>query len=317
MKDYYQTLGVAKSATEDEIKKAYRRLAKQYHPDVNKGDAKSEERFKGISEAYNVLSDPKQRKQYDMFSAYGGGGGARPGGFHWEAGPGQGFNPEDFARGGQNVDMGDLGDLFGELFNMGGVRRGAYHQGGGRRQTQQEAVNGQNTFADVEISFNEAMEGTERKLSVKRGDHVEHLTVKIPAGVDNGSKVRVSGKGQPGFGGGSSGDLYLHIRVGSHPRFWREGADLYVEVPITIYQAVLGDKIEVPTLAGAKHLTIPAGTEGGKKFRIGGEGAPLLEKKGKQGDLYVIINVVPPKKVPAALKKAIEQMAEEYPYEPE
>lgn len=317
MKDYYQTLGVARNATEEEIKKAYRRLAKQYHPDVNKGDAKSEERFKGISEAYNVLSDPKQRQQYDMFSSYSGGG-ARPGGFRWEAGagPGRGFNPEDFARGGGPFEAGDLGDLFGDLFNMGGIRRGPYSQSRGRRQGQ-EAVDGQDTFADVEISFPEAMEGTERKLSVKRGDRVEHLTVKIPPGVDNGSKVRVSGKGQPGFGGGVSGDLYLHIRVSAHEAFWREGNDLFVDVPITIYQAVLGDKIEVKTLTGVKHLTIPSGTEGGQKFRISGEGAPVLGKKGKRGDLYVLIKVVPPKKIPAGLKKTIEELAAEYPYEAE
>lgn len=317
MKDYYQVLGVSRGASEDDIRKAYRRLAKQYHPDVNKGDAKAEERFKEISEAYNVLSDAKQRKQYDMFSgAYGGG--ARPGGFRWEAGPG-GFSPEDFARAGGRVnvgDFGDLGDLFSELFNMGGVRRGT----GARAwsaERQQEAVNGQDTYAEVDISFEEAIGGTERKLSVKRGDTTERLTVKIPAGVDNGSKVRVAGKGQPGFGGGKAGDLYLHIRVSPHPRFWREDADLYVEVPITVYQAILGASIEVPTLKGERHIKVPAGTEGGQKFRIGGEGAPVLGKKGKRGDLYVITRIVPPRKVPGGLKKAIEELAQEYPYSPE
>lgn len=316
MKDYYQILGVARNAGEDDIRKSYRRLAKQYHPDVNKGDAKAEERFKEISEAYNVLSDPKQRRQYDMFSgSYGGG--ARPGGFRWEAGPG--FNAEDFARAGGRVnvgDFGDLGDLFAELFTMGGVRRGPYQQAWGGKRTE-EAVNGQDTVADIDIGFEEAIKGSERKLSVKRGDKVEHLTVKIPAGVDNGSRVRVAGKGQPGFGGGRSGDLYLHVRVAPHPTFWREGADIYVEVPITIYQAVLGDCIEVPTLTGAKHLNIPAGTEGGKKFRIANEGAPLLAKRGKRGDLYVMIKIVPPKKVPNALRKSLEELAAEYPYSPQ
>ena len=313
MKDFYQILGVPRNASEAEIRKAYRRLAKQYHPDVNKGDAKAEERFKEISEAYNVLSDAKQRKQYDMFSgAYGGG--ARPGGFRWEASNGQGFNPQDFAASG--ADFGDLGDLFSELFNMGGVRRGQRQQAWGAKRAQ-ETVNGQDTYADVEVNFEEAIDGTERKLQIKRGDKVERITVKIPAGVDNGSKVRVAGKGQPGFGGGKSGDLYLHVRVAPHQRFWREDADLYVEVPITIYQSVLGSKIEVPTLKGAKHLNVPAGTEGGKKFRIASQGAPVLGKKGKRGDLYVLIKVVPPKKIPSALKKAIEDLAEEYPYSPE
>lgn len=304
MKDFYQVLGVPRNASSDDIRKAYRRLAKQYHPDVNKGDAKAEERFKEISEAYNVLSDAKQRKQYDMFSgAYGGG--ARPGGFRWEAGGGQGVN----------ADFGDLGDLFSELFNMGGVRRGAKQQAWGAKRAQ-ETVNGQDTYADVDVGFEEAIEGTERKLQIKRGDRVERITVKIPAGVDNGSKVRVAGKGQPGFGGGKSGDLFLHIRVKPHKKFWREGSDLFIEVPITVYQAVLGDQIEVSTLKGVKHLKIPSGTESGKKFRISGQGAPVLGKKGKRGDLYVLIRVVPPKKVPSALKKAMENLATEFPYEP-
>lgn len=314
MKDFYQILGVSRTASEDEIRKAYRRLAKKYHPDVNKGEKEAEERFKDISEAYNVLSDKKQRQQYDMFSS-GGYGGARPAGFRWEAGPG-GFNPEDFQQYGGQADFGDLGDLFSELFQMGGVRRGP-RQAGRTTSRQTEAVNGQNTFADVEVDFNEAMEGTKRQINIKRGDKVEKLTVKIPAGVNNGSKVRVAGKGQPGFGGGKSGDLFLHIRVKPHKQFWREGDDLFIEVPITIYQAVLGDTIIVPTLSGDKHLKVKGGTESGQKFRIGGQGAPVLGKKGKQGDLYVLIRIVPPKKVPAALKRTMEELAEEYSYEPE
>jgi DnaJ-class molecular chaperone len=315
MKDYYQVLGVARNASEAEIKKAYRRLARQYHPDVNKGDKKAEERFKEISEAYNVLSDPKQRQQYDMFAG-GFGGGARPGGFRWEAGPGaEGFDAEEFFKG-KKVDFGDLGDLFSELFSMGGVRRGPYQQAWGAGQAE-ETVNGQDTYAEIDIDFEEAIDGTQRKISIKRGDKVERITVKIPAGVDNGSKVRVAGKGQPGFGGGKSGDLYLHVRVSPHQQFWREDADLYIEVPITVYEAILGGKIDVPTLKGTKHLKLPTGTEGGKKFRIAGQGAPMLGKRGKRGDLYVVIKVVPPKKVPSALKKAIESLAEEYPYSPE
>ena len=314
MKDFYQILGVSRTASEDEIRKAYRRLAKQYHPDVNKGNKEAEEKFKDISEAYNVLSDKKQRQQYDMFSGAGYGG-ARPGGFRWEAGPG-GFNQEDFQQYGSQADFGDLGDLFSELFQMGGVKRGPYQRTRTTRTQQAEAVNGQNTFADVEVSFGEAMDGTKRQINIKRGDKVEKLTVKIPAGVDNGSKVRVAGKGQPGFGGGKSGDLFLHIRVVPHKEFWREGDDLFIEVPITIYQSVLGDTITVPTLTGDKHLKVKGGTESGQKFRIGGHGAPILGKKNKHGDLYVLVRIVPPKKVPAALKRTIEELAEEYPYEP-
>lgn len=321
MKDFYQTLGVPRGATEDEIKKAYRRLAKQYHPDVNKGDKQTEERFKEISEAYNVLSDPDQRKKYDMFgqgSPYGGqygGPDGGPGGFRWEwnAGANQGQ-----AQGGQQPDMGDLGDLFSELFSMGGVRRGPQGQARKRHPGagQEEALDGQDTTADVEISFEEAIDGTDRKIQIKRGDKVEKLTVKIPAGVDNGSKVRIAGKGQPGFGGGASGDLYLRVRVTPHPNFWREGADIYTETPITIYDAILGASVEVPTLGGSARMKIPAGTASGQKFRMGGKGAPVLDKKGKRGDQYVIVKIVTPKHLTADAVKAFEQMAKQYPYEP-
>lgn len=313
MKDFYQVLGVPRNTTAAELKKAYRRLAKQYHPDVNKGDEAAEEKFKEISEAYNVLSDPKQRKQYDMFGqggGFGGGGaGPGPGGVQWEY---RGQGPEGFDYG--NVD---LGDLFGELFEMGGVRRGAYRQSWGKGASTEAPVSGRDTFADVEIDFDEAMSGTTRKISIKRGDRTERLTVKVPAGVDNGSKVRVSGKGQPGFGGGKDGDLYLRIHVGAHPNFWREDADIYTEIPITIYDAVLGTQLEVPTLKGHARMKVPVGTASGQKFRIKGKGAPILGKKGKKGDQYVIVNIVPPKKLSAAQKRAFEELAEEYPYEPE
>lgn len=310
MKDYYQVLGVPKGASEAEIKKAYRRLAKQYHPDVNKGEKAAEEKFKDISEAYNVLSDPKQRKQYDMYSQGGFGGGAGPGGVHWEY---RGGGPE-----GQGVDFGnvDLGDLFSDLFDMGGVRRGAYRQSWGKGASTEAPVPGRDTSADIDISFNEAVDGTQRKISIKRGDKTERLTVKVPAGVDNGSKVRVAGKGQPGFGGGKDGDLYLLIHVEPHPDFWREGADIYIEVPITIYDAVLGAQIEVPTLTGRARMKVPSGTAGGQKFRLSGKGAPILGAKGKKGDQYVIVKIVPPKKLSSAQKKAFEELAEEHPYDP-
>lgn len=308
MKDFYQVLGVPRGSTEDEIKKAYRRLAKQYHPDVNKGDKQAEERFKEISEAYNVLSDPEQRKKYDMFGSggpFGGGAGPGGGGFRWSPG----------ANGAQG-DMGDLGDLFGELFNMGGVRRGPYSQAWGQGGHREAAVDGQDTFADIEVGFLEAIEGTERTISVKRGDRVEKLSVRIPAGVDNGSKVRISGKGQPGFGGGHSGDLYLRIRVTPHPSFWREDADVYTEIPITIFDAVLGASIEVPTLSGTAKMKVPPATSSGQKFRLGSKGAPILGKKGKRGDQYVIVKIVPPKHPTSDAIRAYEDMAERYPYEP-
>lgn len=318
MKDYYQILGLPRSASVDEIKKAYRRLAKQHHPDVNKGNTEAEEKFKVISEAYNTLSDPEQKKKYDMFGQAGfAGGGPGPGGpgyggFHWQQGgqPRQGGGQPDFNN------MGDLGDLFSELFDMGGVRRRNYAQGTRGGESYQPAVKGHDTYADVEIAFDEAISGKEVKISVKRGDKVERLTVKVPPGVDNGSKVRIAGKGQPGFGGGKDGDLYLRVHVTPHPSFWREGADIYIEVPITIYDAVLGSTVEVPTTKNSAKMKIPAGTKGGQKFRISGKGAPVLGKKGKTGDQYVIVNIVSPKKLPSELKKEFERLKEEYPYDP-
>lgn len=314
MKDYYQILGVPRGANEAEIKKAYRRLAKQHHPDVNKGDKAAEEKFKDISEAYNVLSDPKQKKQYDMFSqvgygGYGAGAGPGPEGFQWEFRRG--------GPGGAEADFGDLGDLFSELFSMGGVRKGAYRQSWGKAASTEAPVPGRDTYADLDIDFDEAISGAQRKISIKRGDKTERLTVKVPAGVDNGSKVRVAGKGQPGFGGGGDGDLYLRIHVTPHPDFWREDADVYTEIPVTIYDAVLGAQVEVPTLTGHARMKVPQGTAGGQKFRLAGKGAPVLGGKGKKGDQYVIVKIVPPKKLSSAQKKAFEELAEKYPYEPE
>lgn len=310
MKDYYQILGVSRNASQAEIKKAYHRLAKMYHPDINKGDKQSEERFKEISEAYNVLSDPEQRKKYDML------GSQSPfSGFNWQGQPGTNYQ---YQQGTDFSGFGDLGDLFSELFEMGGIRRNA--RGGSRAYTswrqQESEVAGQDTFTNIEISFDEAVKGASRKISIKRGDKIETITVKIPAGVDNGSKVRISGKGQMGFGGGKDGDLYLHIQVSPHPEFWREDADIYTELPITIYDAILGTTTEVPTLEGLSKMKIPAGTEGGQKFRIKGKGAPILGKKGKCGDQYVVVKIVPPKNLSGELKKTFSELAEKYPYDP-
>lgn len=338
MKDYYQILGVPRSATDDEIKKSYRRLAKQYHPDVNKGSKAAEEKFKDISESYNVLSDPKQRKQYDMFGQAGpgfdpgqwAGQGGAPGGAGWPGGAGA-WSSDDGVHytysTGNAGDMGDLGDIFGDLFGLGGFRRGARGRPGGSSRARPRwspddagytagmPVDGGDVSATVEIDFMAAVHGTQQALSIQRGGKTEKIQVKIPAGVDNGSRVRIAGKGNPGQNEGKTGDLYLIIQVKPHPEFWREGADIYIDVPITIYTATLGGSIEVPTLSGSAKMKIPSGTHSGQRFRLPGKGAPILGKKGT-GDQYAVIQIAPPSPVDPQVKSALEGLAESHPYTP-
>lgn len=327
MKDYYQILGLPKSASDADIKRAYRRLAKQYHPDVNKGEKNAEERFKEVSEAYSVLSDSKKRKQYDMFGSGAFDGGFDPsqaGGYRWtNQGPGQytyystrGSGDEARFEGFEGFD---LGDIFGDMFGVGGINRQGGRKGpGGFKQQQQQRgpVKGNDTYISLEVGFREAIDGTSTRLSIKRGDKVDKITVKIPAGVDNGSKVRLSGKGDPGLNGGPAGDLYLNIRVRPDKIFWREGEDIFTEIPISIYEAILGAKVDVPTLTGKAKMTVPAGTESGQKFRLSGKGSPVLGKKSKRGDQYVIVNIVLPKKINDETKKMVEELAQKYPYDP-
>lgn len=332
MKDYYQILGVPRSASDDEIKKSYRRLAKQYHPDVNKGSKEAEERFKDISESYNVLSDAKQRKQYDMFgqagpgyNPTGQGGAGWPGGAGaWSSDDGQSYS---YTSGGA-PDVGDLGDIFGDLFGLGGFRRSARGRGTGQSRARPSwspdeqnyadvniPQNGSDASATVEVDFMEALHGTQSNISIQRGNKTEKIQVKIPAGVDNGSRVRIAGKGNPGINGGKNGDLYLIIQVTPHPEFWREGADIYIDVPITIYTASLGGTIEVPTISGSAKMKIPAGTHSGQRFRLPGKGAPILGKKGT-GDQYAVIQISPPTHLDNEAKTALEGLAQSHPYTP-
>ena len=256
-KDYYSVLGVRRDASDKEIKQTYRRLARQYHPDVNPGDASAEQRFKEISEAYAVLSNPDSRKKYDRFGhqAFATGfdpGFARGGGF----GGGQPGNFRDFFGGRTPFD--GLNSLFEELWGSGG-----------RQRTQQAPVSGQDLEQTVEISFEESVRGTTAQVQVMRRDGgVERLQVKIPPGVDTGSKVRIVGKGETGRHGGSPGDLYMVIRVRPHTYFTRQGNDILCEVPVTLIEVLLGAKIDVPTIDGKITMTLPAGTQNGRRFRL-------------------------------------------------
>jgi curved DNA-binding protein len=319
MKDYYQVLGVNKSATVDEIKKAYRRLALQYHPDRNKGDKAAEERFKEINEAYAVLSDQEKRQQYDMFGAEG---------FRKR------YTQEDIFQG---FDIGDVlkdmgfgtSDIFSVLFGggggkgrrvryttyagpFGGQSAGAggpdvsdYFGRGGARPAQ-----GHDLVTDLTITLEEAAHGTEKLISLQRDGKVEKLTVKIPPGIDTGKKMRVAGKGARGPGGGASGDLYARVTVQPHHLFHREGSDISLDQKISFSEAALGTSIEVPTLNGVKKVKIPAGTSGNTKLRLKGEGIPHLKGKGK-GDAYVRIVIKVPKKLTSKQKQLVEELAKE------
>ena len=340
----YEILGVPKNASDDEIKTAYRKLARQYHPDRNPGDASAEERFKEVQTAYDILSDPEKRRAYDSFGAAGARGGGSPG-----------FGGMRF----EEFDLGDLGDLLGGMF------------GGGRRNADSRPVRGDDLEARVRISFEDALSGVQVRVPVEvdsvcsachgtgaepgtapvvcpecggrgvvseaqglfafsqpcprchgngsivekpcrrcRGTGRERTTkrysVKIPAGAKSGTRVRLKGKGEAGHRGGPSGDLYVVVDVEPSRLFQRRGSDLVLDVPVTYAEAALGANVQIPTPDGPVSLKIPAGTEPGKLLRVKGRGAPHLKGNGK-GDLLARINVTVPKKLSNAEREALEE----------
>jgi DnaJ-class molecular chaperone len=294
-KDYYAILGVPRTASAEEIKKAYRRLARKYHPDVNPGDKAAEEKFKSISEAFDVLGDEEKRKVYDRFGVYteAHAEAARRG-----ATGGPGGIPFDFSV----FDFGGVGgtsfrDIFAEMFGGRTAGRSPFPQAG--RDIEQP----------VSITFEEAMEGTTVRVTLPPmgGRPPETITARIPAGVDNGSKVRIAGKGYPGVNGGPPGDLYLVTNVGSHPFFTRKGDNVYCTVPITVPEAALGAKIEVPTVGGKAQLRIPPGTQSGQKFRLREKGFPVLRSPGQRGDQYVEVKIVLPSVISEETKELLRQ----------
>jgi len=321
-KDFYKILGVSRSAKAEEIKKAYRKLAKQYHPDVNKGDKSAEEKFKDVSEAYDVLSDKKKREEYDMFGGAGVGAGAGPGaGQYYYQGQG-GQAPPDFdfssffgggraSTGGYNQTFTeeDLGNIFGDVFGKGGA------QGFRGQQRPRGPVKGADRYYTMEIDFLDAVTGKTTKISIPNGKKSSKINVKIPAGVDSGSKIRLAGKGEPSPNKGKAGDLYIEVQVRPHPYFIRKDDDIYLDIPITLKEAVGGASIEVPTISGKINMKIPPGTQGGQKFRLKGKG--VAHRKGSgQGDQFVVAQINVPKKVGADGKKLLEEFEEKYPLHP-
>ena len=282
-KDYYAVLGVSKDASKDEIKKAYRKLAQKYHPDANKGDADAESRFKEISEAHSILSNDEKRVEYDQMRSFVDAGGQR---FY-------GFGPN---QGGGNVRV-NIGDLFGgaggdTVFEdlLGGF-------GFGRRGP----ARGEDLESEVQLSFEDAINGAMVAVNGTK--------VKIPAGIGDGGRIRIPGKGGPGGPGAPAGDLYVRVRVAAHPVWRSEGSgNLGIDLPVTIAEAALGAKIDVPTLDGSVTVKISAGTQDGKRLRVKGRGAP--RPKGGRGDLHVTVKVEIPQKLSRREKELLEKFAE-------
>ncbi|GAB4263891.1 MAG: DnaJ C-terminal domain-containing protein [Candidatus Promineifilaceae bacterium] len=316
--DYYQILGVSRQAKKSEIKKAYRKLAQKYHPDKNPGDKAAEEQFKRINEAYEVLSDDEKRAKYDQFGAQWQQfqrAGGRPEDFNWQqwASPGGGtytrtVSPEEFEQ--MFGGAGGFSDFFETLFGgMGGGRRA------GGRSTQYEDLfsrqaassKGRDVEHDIEISLEEAFYGTTRALQWDDGRSIQ---AKIPKGVKDGGKVRLSGQGQKGVGGGKSGDLYLRVHIKPDPRFERDGDDLRVKVPVDLYTAVLGGKVNVATIDKTVKLTIPPETSNGRTFRLAGLGMPKLRQPDKRGDLLATVDIQLPKNLTEEEKQLFRQLRE-------
>jgi curved DNA-binding protein len=317
-RDYYDVLGVSKTATAEEIKRAHRKLVRQYHPDVNKNNKSAEEKFKEVQEAYDVLSDPTKRGNYDQFGHAGVGGmgveaggdpfeafrrsqqGGRGNGRSWRGGPNvtvEEFDPNDFGASG-------FGDIFEQLFGRGGAGRGPGPGPGPRARVRpSEPQRGADVDHPVTLSFEQAARGTTLPLQINRDGKLETIDVKIPAGVRDGSRVRIKGKGQQSTG--QAGDLFIITHVRPHPYFRREDLDVLLELPISIYEGLLGTKVSVPTLDGPVTLTIPPGTGSHAKLRIKGRGVFRGEEK---GDQLVITRIVVPKDLSDEDKELVKKL---------
>ncbi len=297
-KDLYEVLGVSKTASQEDIKKAFRKLARKFHPDVNPGNKAAEEKFKSINDAYETVSDPEKRKQYDQFGSMGD----------------QGFNPFEQAQQqwrtdqqqgpftykySQNINMEDLGfgDVFSEIFNR--------QTQGSRGKTAGAAPKGQDQTVTLPITFMEAVHGGEKMITFSNG---KTLNVKIPAGVDTGSKIRLTGQGESSPFGGKKGDLYIELSVTAHPLFKREGDTLSIRLPISISEAVLGGEIESPTIDGPVKVKIPAHTQSGKKLRLKGKGV-INRKTNVRGDQIIEVQI----QLPATQNETLIHLIKQHP----
>jgi len=292
--DYYKALGIEKGSSPEEIKKAFRKLAVKYHPDRNPDNKSAEDKFKEINEAYAVLSDPEKKQQYDTFGSSG---------FHKQYSQEDIFRGFDFGNAYKDMGGGGSEDLFSRLFG------GSFARGGGRGGFRTAPQRGADHEMEVTVSFRDAAHGAEKQIAFRRNGQREELKVKIPAGVDNGSKIRITGKGAQGEGGGPVGDLYLIIHVMSDPVFIRDGGDLFVERSIPFSAACLGVSLDVPTLEGDKRIKVPSGIQPGTKIRLKGCGIKSLGSNSK-GDLFVKVGVHIPEALNGEQKKLVEELAE-------
>lgn len=327
-RDYYEVLGVARNADDATIKKAYRKLAKKYHPDMNKDNPSAEEKFKEVTEAYNILSDKEKRKMYDQFghAAFDeGGGGAGAGGyqggfgsdgtFHFNGGPGGSY--QEFHYSGDNLDDifdGIFGGFKGKGFGNGFHSKGFHTQDfeddsgffgrGGRSRSQK----GEDVLAKVDVTFEEAALGADKVIHFRSPDGKdESLQVHIPAGIDSGQKIRLKGKGMPGRNGGSAGNMLLEVNVLKKPGFERKGMDIYTTVEIPFATAALGGEAIVPTLNGRVSCKIKEGTQSGTKIRLKGKGIVSMKNASQKGDEYAVIQIQVPKHLsPDARQKLTE-----------
>ena len=315
-RDYYEVLGVSRGASEDEIKKAYKKMARKYHPDLNPGDKSAEEKFKEVNEAYEVLSDADKKARYDQYGHAGVDPNFGAGGF------GGGFDG--------GFDFGDLGDIFGSFFGGG--------FGGGRRTNPNAPQRGESIRMSIAISFEEAAFGCEKEVTVERYETCDTchgsgcapgtspevcpdchgtgtvrkkktIQASIPAGIDNGQTISIRGQGNAGKNGGPAGDLLITITVRPHELFRREGTSVLCEAPITFTQAVLGAELEIPTIDGKVKYTLPEGTQSGTTFRLKGKGIPSINGRGR-GDQYVTVYIETPKNLNKEQKEALKKFAE-------
>jgi curved DNA-binding protein len=314
-RDYYETLGVAKGASSDEIKSAFRKLARKHHPDLAKDKKAAEEKFKEINEAYEVLGDPEKRKKYDEYGAnwqhagngFPGGGGARGGaggggfgGFGGGAAYGGG-DASDFHFGGTGYS-----DFFEQFF---GTRRGRGYGGSGGVEFEETPQRGRDVEADILVTLEEVLHGATRQISFRKGNSpdIQTYTVKIPKGVREGQRIRLAGQGGAGAARGMAGDLYLRVKLQQHPDYRFEGSDIYHDLDVPAWRAVLGGELTIPTPEGLAKLKIPAGTQNGKKFRIPGRGLP--ERDGGRGDYYAVVEISIPETITPEQKALWEKLA--------